>query len=941
MQMKRRINILASLLCAIGANGSAWAAYFNFYALSTHRCFVRDCVGKALDFNNYNDASHGYYFVHNYDIGATDLSVEEAGDYSQIMADEPQGLRFKGWYTKSGAWAFDAQPEVGLATVCLETGRTISGAKIKNAALWGNGVESARPTIVAKYVPIYEVNTSASPADAGIVSDSHIYEEGERVSLSSSAKDGYALKGWEKDGQFVSPTNFSFVAVAGCAGTYTAVFTGKVYRVDLLIQGGEGGTGIVMPTYRQPMPTPIVLPHRYGYDFGGYFDQTGGAGVQYYSAEGESAHLWDKSFGGTLNAFWIPQKRPLNIRLEPGVAKVCYRFGQDLTWNETTTNATIDVVVGTVVHGYGVATEGWEITKWRIYDDEQYEKTMGTNGLELKPEAQKETVRWTVTFADPTWTYKSEQEVVEDGGAVAPPDWTRVGYELSWSPAGFEKVTANFTANAVWTPITSIVRFDANGGSGAMADQTAVYDQPLTLRANEFVNAPLFFAHWTTSVDKVEYPDGAVVSNLTTVADATNVFYAVWEKHTFTVRFFGNGGTNTMAEQSFDYGSGTRLRPNAFVRDGFTFDGWATDPTNAVACADEDDASTLTTVDGAIVPLYAKWKANGSGIDSELSAAIGCDSVNLTTNNFGWVIATGEGEGGKAALRTNAGAFEYVENEERELHALNVRLVGKGKLTFRCRTSIVTVPMSEDEFEGSPSTFDFYVDGNAKTDVMQTQKGNLDWTEFTYAKTFDKEATVSWEIVMCNKNHPGDVEYGSCGSDNDYALIDFVRWEPAVTNAMTVGVTFRDADGGVFSNATYVAGEAIGALPTLKNGEGVDCAWTYGGSAVDAGWIVPAAAAGVELLPSWGDVPPEHPVPEAKDAVTISSAAVADGAFTLSFKSDARFDYNLTTNANLLIDSWGVMATEKGTGETVVFDPPVIDGLPQLFYKVETIQKRD
>ena len=92
---------------------------------------------------------------------------------------------------------------------------------------------------------------------------------------------------------------------------------------------------------------------------------------------------------------------------------------------------------------------------------------------------------------------------------------------------------------------------------------------------------------------------------------------------------------------------------------------------------------------------------------------------------------------------------------------------------------------------------------------------------------------------------------------------------------------------------------------------------------------------------SWEPDSSEHPVPEATDAVKISSAAVADGKFSLSFKSDAKFDYNLLTNANLLIDSWGVMATEKGTGETVVVDPPVIDGMPQLFYKVETIQKQD
>ena len=155
-------------------------------------------------------------------------------------------------------------------------------------------------------------------------------------------------------------------------------------------------------------------------------------------------------------------------------------------------------------------------------------------------------------------------------------------------------------------------------------------------------------------------------------------------------------------------------------------------------------------------------------------------------------------------------------------------------------------------------------------------------------------------------------------------------------------MTFRDVTGGVFSNATYVAGEAIGALPVLKNGDGEACVWTYDGHAINTGWIVPAAADGVELLSGWGVEPPEeHPIPEAKDAVTISSAAVADGKFSLSFKSDEKFDYNLRTNANLLIDSWGVMATEKGTGESITFGPLIIDGLPQLFYKVETIQRKD
>ena len=901
-------------------------------------CFALPARG-ALSFylfSNYKSTFQWCYGLEGYE-SKEDLTTEpelwQLEEVYSIKANELNGYRFKGWFTKKTGWDDNVDPTADSVDAApFASDPVITGAQINSAAVGTSGTNLKKyKTIVAKYVPTYDITTAVSPAGTGTASGDGTYEEGEQVRLSSSAEEGYALKGWEKGGQLVSPADYSFVAAKGCAGTYTAVFTGKVYKVGLLLLGGEDGSDVVMATYGSPMPTPIVLPHRYGYDFGGYFDQADGAGVQYYSAKGDSVHVWDQTVSNGLKAFWIPQKRPLDIRLQPGVAKVCYRFGEDLTWNETTTNATVEVTVGTDVHGYGVAAEGWEITKWRIYDGEQYEKTMGTNGLELKPEAQKKTVYRTVTFADPTWTYKNEQKVVEDGGAVSPPDWTRVGYGLSWNPDGFAKVTESFTAEAVWTPIKSVVRFDANGGSGKMDDQTAVYDQPLTLRANEFVNAPLFFAHWTTSVDKVEYPDGAVVSNLTTVAGATNMFYAVWEKHTFTVRFFGNGGTNTMAEQSFDYGSGTRLRPNAFVRDGFSFAGWATDPTNAVAYADEDDASALTTVDGAVMPLYAKWTANGSDIDSELSKAIGCDSVNLTTNNFGWVIAPGEGKDGGSALRTNAGAFEYNSS-----HILSATLVGKGVLTFRYKTSIVE--KSKLEFAGEPSVFSFKVGETMK--ISEVSDSN--WTIHSHQKDSDGVEEVSWKIVMSNHNHPDDAKYGPCGSDDDYALIDFVRWEPAETNAMTVGVTFRDVTGGVFSNATYVAGEAIGALPVLKNGDGEACVWTYDGHAINTGWIVPAAADGVELLPGWGVEPPEeHPIPEAKDAVTISSAAVADGKFSLSFKSDEKFDYNLRTNANLLIDSWGVMATEKGTGESITFGPLVIDGLPQLFYKVETIQRKD
>ena len=85
-----------------------------------------------------------------------------------------------------------------------------------------------------------------------------------------------------------------------------------------------------------------------------------------------------------------------------------------------------------------------------------------------------------------------------------------------------------------------------------------------------------------------------------------------------------------------------------------------------------------------------------------------------------------------------------------------------------------------------------------------------------------------------------------------------------------------------------------------------------------------------------------HPEPkEGEDNVDISTAMITDGKFTLSFEFDEEFDYLLKTNANLLIDSWGVMEVEgKKKDKIMTFEPQIIEGQPQMFYRVDTIQRK-
>lgn len=50
--------------------------------------------------------------------------------------------------------------------------------------------------------------------------------------------------------------------------------------------------------------------------------------------------------------------------------------------------------------------------------------------------------------------------------------------------------------------------------------------------------------------------------------------YAQWEPVHYTIKYDANGGTGTMADTSVIYDSGTTVRKNAFIREGYTFTYW-------------------------------------------------------------------------------------------------------------------------------------------------------------------------------------------------------------------------------------------------------------------------------------------------------------------------------------------------------------------------------
>ena len=223
----------------------------------------------------------------------------------------------------------------------------------------------------------------------------------------------------------------------------------------------------------------------------------------------------------------------------------------------------------------------------------------------------------TGTMANQSFTYGMAKAMTANA-------FTRTGYTFAgWATSATgEKVyddiqtVSNLTATAwatvnlyaKWKSITFTVTFNANGGSGTMANQSFTYDTAQALTANSFTRTGYTFAGWATSASGENvYDDMQTVSNLTTTAGGTVNLYAKWTPISYTVTFNANGGSGTISNQSFTYGTAQALTANTFTCEGYTFAGWATSATGEKVYDDQQSVSNLTATAGAMVDLYAVW----------------------------------------------------------------------------------------------------------------------------------------------------------------------------------------------------------------------------------------------------------------------------------------------------------------------------------------------
>ena len=130
-------------------------------------------------------------------------------------------------------------------------------------------------SLTARFVvESYKVETLIDPEGTGIVEGAGIYAAGTSATLKAKAKWGYRFLGWYENGEKVSDEAEYTFTVTGDR-VFTAKFSEKNYKVDVLALPSDGGTVSGGGTYQEGTMITLKAEVNEGYTFAGWYAEDG------------------------------------------------------------------------------------------------------------------------------------------------------------------------------------------------------------------------------------------------------------------------------------------------------------------------------------------------------------------------------------------------------------------------------------------------------------------------------------------------------------------------------------------------------------------------------------------------------------------------------------------------------------------------------------------
>lgn len=486
---------------------------------------------------------------------------------------------------------------------------------------------------------------------------------------------------------------------------------------------------------------------------------------------------------------------------------------------------------------------------------------------------------------------------------------------------------------AKWTPISYAVKFDAAGGEGEMAVMDCEYDQAYPLPANVFTRDGGTFAGWTTNgASGVVFEDRATISNLSSVANSTNVLRAVWSNIAYRISFGGNGGEGSVPAMDCEYGTVYQLPSNDFTRTGYLFAGWTTNAAMPAVYAEGASVSNLTITADATVELFAAWRPvvyrvvfDANGGEGEM-APMTCTydiGYSLPSNSFvklgrafsGWAdSSSGEVVYADGVVVSNLVA---VEDGECRLYAVWVKELSD--LNAALDNDVLTV-LRDPGADAFVTVVEDVTAENGSCVKINRNDGNDATKGFRIYLDSPGKLTFRWKVVNV---------FPETSLHIDGFLAKVRLEEPEVTNDVVV----------VDRKSDYTEPEL----------EWEDVSISVGSEPASVQFVFKGhKGSGSEQLYALFDnvrwTTGGNPDPTEADAPVINGAATVEGGrFRVTFAADGRFKYELIKSDSLAPADWKsfeprMFVTPEADG-AVSFEPEMDPAKPQMFYRVKVLKK--
>ncbi len=447
-------------------------------------------------------------------------------------------------------------------------------------------------------------------------------------------KDGYHFVGWAASagGEAVFADLSKYTMGASEVITLYAVWEKNNNTVVFHSNHGMGAMAPICIKTDETAELPKCTFTKKGYTFLGWSDAPNGR-VLYADC---SQYLMGIASSYTLYAVWeaneyhvtfdanggTGEMPPLNIKSDetrPLPANKFIRPGYIFKgWN----TAHGDVVEYGELAEYTM-TAAKDVTLYAVWEERLNELAFHANGASGTMESMHIKTGGTVylpaiTFVRPGYTFLGWSKTA-DGTSVdyAPGAAYRMGAEQK------------YTLYAIWKVNRNTVKFDANGGTGAIPDLFGNTDSTLTLPACKFEREGYVFIGWSKTADS-RTPDYAAGATYTVGPEAVNVIYAVWQGKPNRISFHANGGDGSMEPMVIPTGDTAALTANRFTKRGYAFLGWATAPDGKAVVSDAADFTVETYGDQT---FYAVWALANYEISFSSRVGDTPDKITYTMND--------------------------------------------------------------------------------------------------------------------------------------------------------------------------------------------------------------------------------------------------------------------------------------------------------------------